>query len=446
MSDTKSPEVDKAEVARKLIGLTDTPEGIAEAQQILKDNPDLAKEVEADGEAFIKKYTAEKVEKPAQPEEELIELGKVPKKLLRSYNSIEEMSKGSEHKDEVIDFFKSKRVPELETENGSLRNENLSLKRQLEEYNRTKQSQQAQPVDKIVQDVTDVDEIGDLLDEENQKRAISLIKNLVQSNKNLAEELGQVKNKVSTVDSVMEADLLDKRRKQEIADNEAQLEATRAANTHIFGTSRPISAVDADYHSFLANGARLLGYDGTVYDANGAYTEGAKAAFNAYHDPNGAEFKTKLAAMGVEFPADYNALLVRDEISKVRERYGIYDSASNTHKPMPWKEATALYEVQNGLVDKRIKDAIKTGAEVHAKAVSNRQSFAKEVTPKEGTPAQLTTDIELIGKMVTDYTKGVRDKKLTREQIENKQIELRAILKHNGLEEAEIEALLKVQT
>ena len=48
--------------------------------------------------------------------------------------------------------------------------------------------------------------------------------------------------------------------------------------------------------------------------------------------------------------------------------------------------------------------------------------------------------------MVTDYTKGVRDKKLTREQIENKQIELRAILKHNGLEEAEIEALMKVQT
>ena len=447
MADNASPVVDKVELARNVLSLN-TPEEIKTA---LEGHDDLKKELFEDPEAFVKKYSVAeektetnkkdeaevKTEEVAATDDELVEI-KLPKKFLGTYKDGEALFKGMIHKDEVISTLKE-RLSEVSA-NGE--REVTSLRKLLEEHQQKKDTTPS-PAQNKTEEVVSVDDFDlgdsiDLLDEEAQKKLLDAFKTIIANNKNLSEELNSVKGSVNKVSSVVESGLeLTQRKEREIAENAAFLRIKKSSG--IFESDRPIETIKSEYAEFLINGSRLLGYDGTIMDAAGNFTEGAIKAFNTYFDEaNGADFRAKLQAANVEFPEDYADIKKHAELAELRSRRLEYDPISKTNKPIPWEEAVALYANQTGISARRELESHKRGAETYAKAVGNRKKFATEVTPAAGAAADTAMDINQIKAMMHNLDSAVQTGKDPTQEKER----LRVALINGGMEPPEVEFFL----
>lgn len=438
MADIKSPEADKAEVARKVLALpnTATPE---EFQELLKDHTDLADELANDPEAFIKKYTSVEDDGNGEPEQagqpqaqvvstddELVEV-KLPKKFLGTYKDGETLHKSMKHKDEVINVLKS----QLEQATHG----QVALKKLLTEH-QTK-SQQALPVESKVIDI-DLPENADLFEEANQKKVVSILKAYQDKAKALEEKLAALEGNVSTVRNVVETKQQTELKQAQDAAEAVEFETARLSSG-VFSSTRPISAIEDDYLSFLEKASKALGYDGSVYDAAGQYTEGAKKAFNLYTDEaNGATFRQQLQAASIALPDDFVDLNTKSEIDRIRFR-----NIDGKNIPvMSYDEAMTLYGHKTGVTKQRLEQQAleqrKAGAQAHAKAVQNRKQFAAEVRPSEGTHTTASLDEQTLGQMINTFAQLTYAGKDTTREREM----LVATLTNGGMDKAEIDTYL----
>ena len=389
MADLTSPEVDKAELARKILSMEDAEE----IKKALEGHDDLKAELMEDPDKFSEKYTAvTEPEKPAKEtvdDDEIVEL-KIPKKMLGTYKTADDMLKGFKHKDEVIDILKQEN--EALQRNGQ--REVSSLREILKKHEQKPQEQSAPQAQEI--DLEGLD-TADLFEEGAQKKVLSTIRQLAESNKKLAEELNKVKGTVTNVSTVIEDGEKAVRQNEREAAEKAEFERIRKSSG-IFESNRPVEQIESDYVNFLSNGSKLLGFDGAITDAAGVFTDGAKKAFQLYFDETaGAEFREKLLAANISFPEDYADIQRKTDLERIRNQY------SNENTRMPWQDAIALYASRNGIQAKRELESRKQGAENFAKAVNNRKQFAKEVQPNEGSPSETKLDTETIGLMIREY-------------------------------------------
>lgn len=446
-----SPTVDtRAELAKKVLTETD----LNKAAELLRSDPELLKEFESmDDKAFSDKYSpataapevpgtpaADSVAPEATPEE-IVE-AKFSKKLLRTYDSVEAMSEGSAKKDEVIDFFKTKRVPELE-------NENISLKRQLEEY-KSRQAAVAktpaptpEPQPESTIPSINVDEIGDLFDDGNQKKVKDILKtipSIIEQNNKLKAKLAMVEETASQAANTLKGADDKRHAEQEAAAAESEFEAIKKSSNGVFSSVRPVSAITADYFKFLEDGSRLLGHSGQIRNPDGSFTEGAQQAFGLYFDEaKGAEFRSKLQASKVVFPKDYDDIVVYENVDNIRKSRSAYDAASGKNKPLPWREALAIYSANNGLFERREMEAKRKGAESYEKAIANRKGFAPNVPAGAGKPAELVQDMNAIGRMVESYESAKRAGK----DVKDLKEQLRVTLLNHGITSVEVDDMLK---
>lgn len=429
----QNPGVDKAELARKVLSM-DNP---VQMQEALKGHDDLIDELMGDYEAFAKKYTGEGQDNPPEStdappaqvsvdEDEVVEL-KLPKKLLGTYKDGETFLRSVQHKDEVILTLRD----ELAKATGTSA-ENIRLKKLLEEH---KANPPAPPVAPVVVDV-DTNFEGDLLDEDVQKKFRETMTKLAEANKALNAKVAALESGVTNVSTVVNSRLEDENETQRKAAEAADLLLAKKLNPGVFVSDRPIEQIMDEYNSFLSEGSRLLGFDGTVYDANGAYTEGAKRAFQMYHDDKaGADFKEKLKAANIDLPADYTDIQRKNDIGAIYEQY--------KDKGMTWADATTLYASKTGLAQKleerKALDNRKKGAETYAKAVDNRKQYATEIRPSEGAPSTATLDETLVTQMIDAYASLIQQGKDTTHQKES----LKTILVNGGMDSAEVDVFLE---
>lgn len=437
MADTRSPEEDKAELALKVLAATDP----TEISTLLEGHDDLKDELANDPEAFIKKYSPDSqneppaVETPAEGAEpvtvddEVVEV-KLPKKFLGTYKDGESLLKGMSHKDEVINTLRQR----LEQVEGS----HVSLKKLLAEKEK-EHSVAPLKVEPTVPSVDfDLEDSADLFEEGNQKKLLSLVKAVSNRNKELEAKINQIENNVTTIKSTVETDKLAEMKREQLQNEAVLFEAARK-NSGVFQSERPIAEIENEYITFLKEGSRLLGYDGTIYDAAGVYTEGAKKAFALFNDEKaGADFRAKIQAAGISYPTDLQDLQTKAEIERIRNR-----EVDGKYIPvMSWDEAITLYGHKTGITAKQSEQKAleqrKAGAVAHAKAVQNRQQFASEVRPSEGAHQTGTVDMDTLGNMIEAYARLVQTgKEATRERET-----LTSVLVNGGMDKAEVDVYL----
>lgn len=429
----QNPVVDKTELARKVLTM-ETP---AEMQEALKGHDDLINELMEDYEAFTKKYTDESLDDDPPPsqepspqvsadDDEVVEM-KLPKKFVGTYKDGETLFKSMQHKDEVISTLRS----ELAKANGKSA-ENIRLKRLLEEHKAAVPS----PVPaKVVDADIDTNFEGDLLDEEVQKKFVKSFQSLAEANKALHAKVAALESGVTNVNTVVSTKLAEEKETERRASEAADFLLAKKQNPGVFGSDRPIEQIQEDFVTFLSEGSRLLGFDGNVFDEAGAYTEGAKKAFQLWHDDKeGADFKEKAKAANIGLPADYTDIQRKNEIGAIYDQY--------KENGMTWSEATTLYATRTGLAqkfeDRKALDNRKKGAESYAKAVDNRKQFATEIRPSEAAPSNATLDQALIEQMIDAYASLVQQGKDSTHQKES----LKTLLINGGMDTVEVDVFL----
>lgn len=392
MADIQSPELDKAEIARSILSMQ-TPD---EMRTALDGHDDLKEELAKDPDAFIKKYSANTESEPVKAGEdgkqdvdvdEIVEL-KLPKKFLGTYKDGEALFNGMKHKDEVITTLRE----QLAQAQG-VSSENIRLKQLLEDH-KNKSNIIQHPTNPQPKTVSVDTDFGDLLEEGNQKKLADAIKALSETNQSLKEELEQVKGNVNKVAGSFEEEARKKAAEAVRAAEDTEFASLKSSYSGMFKSNRPIPEIESEYINFLRDGSQLLGYDGSV-QSNGQYTEGAKKAYELYHDEkNGAEFRAKLEAANIVFPKDIEDIKTFNSISVIRDKYN----------GMPLKDAVALYAHQNGYSERQALEQRKKGAEQYAKAVDNRKQYATDIRPSDGAPSQQGIDEHYLKSLIKAYS------------------------------------------
>lgn len=415
-----------------------------ELAKALEENPELRDSFIEDEETFLEshlKKTEEKEEsepkKDASEEKSDEQSEDVPKEVqvtidkewLSTYGknrkpeeAIKEMSKGNAEKDKTIDFFKTQKVPKLESDLEKVRSSEASLKKQIEEFNKQKKEESKVEIPKIK--AVDLDDEDLFLSDEGQKK-------FKESYAGLAKTVEAMAEKIKTLETPA-APAKETEAKVETAEDAeyrkeyAEIDSFLSWKKDEFGTVAPMELMESDYLDFVGNLAKTAGIDGPIQDKDGAFTPKVQQAMKTYLDVDsdqGKEARKAMAANNMPLldEGQYNTL---SKVYKVREL--------KTQLGVPYEVALELFNARNRPSEDELK--LQGNIEGHkqmAKAKSNREQFVKQTpTTSEG------GDTEILNMPVAQFNKLMaRDPK---EWTDQEKHTIKSIYKQNGVPDEEI--------
>lgn len=394
----------------------------------MREKPELVKEYKALGEeAFLKKHlkqsdapeTPDGAPAPETPDAPQDDLAKAKADLEERERIIRELNEGT--------------IPSMQDRIKSIEEENAKLQEQLK-------ARKAAESD-IELDVPDIglDDIkpDDLFDPEKGQKVLNSFKTMADTTKKLAAELKAIKAGVQ--ESEARVSIEEKRRENINAKEQerSEIDRIRKSNPELFNGKRELAKVEDDYINFMSGLGRIIGFKGQVVDpATGSFAPEISAAYQQYHDEKaGSELKKKAEASGLKMPEDFDDLLLVHQLREVRTN-NLKRDASGQVRPWSFSEALEYYVAKQPLPeDTRLIEA-RRKKEAEARAIKNRESFARELPASGGSnPVDLTTVTD------ADFTSKLNEYRRTGSEEAKTWIE--TVCRMSNMQQAEIDSILK---
>jgi hypothetical protein len=308
--------------------------------------------------------------------------------------AIVEMGKGNEEKDKTIRFLKEK-LGTVETDLNREKATGASFKKELEEWKRKKEEAARAVPAKTRTEIKLPENIDnlDMLDPESQKKlAVTLkqfqqvVEELRQENNSLREEIGEAKVSATSVrDELKTRDNLERTANQTNTMLD-EIDEVRSKNSDIFKSTRPYEAIELDYVAAVKGMCSIAGVKGELINKDGSFTEEARKVFATYNDETqGKEFREKCEKEGYALPEDFSDLAALSEIRNMKKR--VIVNGEIIEAGMPLEDAVSEYKRLHAPDPKKAElEAMKKGADAHARAVNKRGEFAKEARTAESAP------------------------------------------------------------
>jgi hypothetical protein len=362
--------------------------------------------------------------------------------------AVQELAKGKTEADKTINFFKDHKLPLVERERDEFKQENLSLRQQIAEYNRKREEDEkkakTQP-STVVASVPEDEVIPELPDDFDALDA-DHVAILVNRQKAIEKKLSRL-SKPEEPKPLVETPAIPAQRavpapRPQVNSVDREFQEIRMLQAHpefeeYLKTQKDIAVLSKEYENFFVNLAQANGVR-EVMDSNGNYVPESTQIANAYLDPNNsnhAAIKARADSLGIKPPEETDKLL---KILKVRStRYGYQKSGSQEN--IPYDEAARILRANNPQLFKseKLANAV-ADAERHARAVENRNQFAREPRANDGAdPSQQST--AALSRFEQLVQKG--PKNLT----EQDRAEFRDVAKTLQLSDMEIAAWLKTR-
>jgi hypothetical protein len=398
---------------------------VDEIATAMQNRPELVKEYKALGEdAFLKKHlkqsdAPEVPDGTPAPDAPQDDLAKAKADLEERERIIRELNEGT--------------IPTMQDRIKSIEDENAKLQEQLK-------------VRKAAESDIDIDlpDIGlddmkpdDLFDPEKGQKVLNSFKTLADTTKKLASELKAVKAGVQ--ESEARVSIEEKRRENLNAkENErSEIDRIRKSNPELFNGKRELAKVEDDYINFMSGLGRIIGFKGQVVDpASGQFAPEISAAYQQYHDEkSGAELKKKAEASGLKMPEDFDDLLLVHQLREVRTK-NLKRDTSGQVRPWSFSEALEYYVAKQPLPeDTRLIEA-RRKKEAEARAIKNRESFARELPASGGSnPVDLTTVTD------ADFARKLNEYRASGSEEAKTWIE--TVCRMSNMQQTEIDGILK---
>jgi len=277
------------------------------------------------------------------------------------------------------------------------KSENLSLKKELEEYKKKKDAAPQETFKLSDIEIPELGEDDDILEEEGQKKfkkilnAVPLLakdrKVLADRNQQLEAEIKELKGNIEKVDKThaeMEADTA---QQEAIANELKEIDSVRKRPVFkdVFGEfTRPTKAIEDDYIAFVENLAVENGIE-EPKDLRGRYKQEVMNLVNKYLDEKSEEGKKLRETLKVKMPEDYGVLDTIYSIRNLRYR----DVGGQSVPVLPYEDATRLFMADENRLAEMKRKATKTALETKQRALDNRKGFAKETQPGAGSQQEM---------------------------------------------------------
>ena len=343
------------------------------------------------------------------------------KNLLHTYKNVEAMSKGITEKDNYIKLLENSTRQDL----GLLKDDNVSLKRQILDLQKKKEEK---PSDVKDVKVPDLDTDDDMFDEKYQKGMRESMISVVEENKSLKTRLDTLESGVQATQQEAETRKVNRQREDELQ----EVDIVRKEADDIFKSKRPLKDIETDYTTFIENIKMVAGVSSEpTRNPNGTYTDTVNKLYNDYMENK--EFTQKCKDNSVTLPEDFNDFIVASELRQLRNRFQEQD-ATGKYKPISYREAVLHYRAKNTDINKVKMDSRIEGRKSYDKAVENRDSFAKETSSKDG-----GNPVDLTNIPITDFNKLIEKGK---GRTETESDLLKSIMKKASFSEKEINDLM----
>ena len=428
----------------------------AESKGLVKDfiakYTEAAPETTDDSKADPSQKEKPKEEPVAKVDDEEIEF-KVKKSRLGTYikntekpeEAIDKLIRGKEEADTFIKFTKEVKIPQLSAENDKLKGDVASLKKEFDDYKKTKTLTPQEEVKLAELKSIDWPTEDELILEPDKalvklKGIEGVLKSFEQNNSILVKKMKETDDKLATLSTKLtqkeESDVqLNAQREQ--ADYAArefgEIDALVGSKQfkELFGeTQRTVKQIQDDYLEFVKDFAALNGVKEPL--VNGKIIPEVLMILSEYLNegsPNNAKLKEAADKNGIKLPEDYPILQTVYEIRDVKSK----------HPTLDYTDATSLFlQHQNPNMLREAKaDGAKEAFAAKARALANRKGFAKETPPGEGGNASQTMSdaqkMEFVHKTARDISNGTA----TPESV----TQFRNILDAAGMSKVEIDML-----
>lgn len=231
-----------------------------------------------------------------------------------------------------------------------------------------------------------LDDLGDLLEEEGQKKLLGKLQVLVDDRKKNHELILTLQAAVVQAQTDAKRALETSTERTDEKSELATIEELRRENPQLF-SKRPITEIENDFHDFMADLGDLIGFKGVV-EKDGIWAKEIQDAYRLYHDEaKGKELRAKADAAKVKLPDDFDDLTLVHKLKRIREENLSvqYDEKGNK-STVPWEYRKALEYLGNQSrkqPDKKLDDA-RDKREREERAAKNRERFAREISPDKG--------------------------------------------------------------
>jgi hypothetical protein len=217
------------------------------------------------------------------------------------------------------------------------------------------------------------------------------VKGVLPELKQITGEVGELKTALATSREASEAqrlrDSVDAQTRREFD----EVESMRKQHQAVFGVpARSTQEIESDWIQFVGNMAYVQGVKGELRDANGVWKPEVATLINTYaneQSPEGKTLKEKLDAKGVIPPADRDSLFRVYTVRTIRNKYGVRDDNGN-FVPLPYEEALQIAALKDDRFNERgKKDRAIDEVERRQRAEENRGKFVKEPSASAGAAA-----------------------------------------------------------
>ena len=345
------------------------------------------------------------IEKSDDEIEEVVE-AKIKPSWLGTYaknrtpeEAVQEMHKGGIEKDRTIDFLRKEKIPTLEEAIREKSNENLSLKKQLDLFNKNQKKQGTQQTDEVIEggevsaelppfpqmpigeDAFDEEKVTDYnkkmqeyLDAKDARTIAMLEKSREEVRQEFRGEFDGVKTDINQSRVV---DTHNKNIEREFID----IEDFRNLHQKVFGSDRTVREIENDFISFLEDLAHVAGIDGGIYkdghtisdEVNEAYAD-----FKNQESEDGEELRTRISENGIKPPTDLDVLNGIYYVRGIRQKYG-QRLPDGSIIPLDWENAYTIAQREDPTLaeERKFEEQLEI-QDGRNKAIQNRKSFATE--------------------------------------------------------------------
>lgn len=367
---------------------------VDEYAELVKDKGML----EGEKEFFTKHVKGYSAEKPAEETPEAD--GKPPEDKEPPVEETENKPENKEKEDKLPEKVENKELDELREQIESIRGASAKqyedLQRQLRESESARRAADEQleairqksekALKEPLPEEIKLDDLGDLLEEEGQKKLLGVVQKLIEDRKTNHNRIQTLQEAVAQAQTDAKRALETSTEKVDEKSELAAIEDLRRENSHLF-SKRPVTEIENDFHDFMADLGDLIGFKGVV-EKDGIWAKEIQDAYRLYYDEaKGKELRAKAEAAKVKLPDDFEDLQLVHKLKRIKEENQsvVYDEKGNK-SIVPWDYRKALEYLGNQSrkqPDKKLDDA-RDKREREERAVENRKRFAREIPPDKG--------------------------------------------------------------
>lgn len=408
------------------------PYTMEELKTIIEDDPTLREEFLNDEEKFFKEHPLKEASDDIDEEDK--DVSDLPAEIQVNVKAdwlgdlkdrtpeeaIQEISKGNLEKDKTIDFYKKEKLPQLEGEVNKYKENEATLKKELDEYKK-----RLKPKDIVIPEVIPIDfEEDDLfISDDGQKKLKDSFVSMNKTIEALTQKLNQPKEK--EVEKEVEKEPVDN-----VQDEYLEID-NFISKKDVFGKPQPMEMMENEFLDFMGNLAKVTSLKGPIQQADGQFTPELKASLQTY-------LEDKEDEKGLRKALKENSLPELDE-GKYKTLNSIYQIREIKNKNnLSYDLAYELFEARNRPSDDELKlKGNLDGHKRYAKAVSKKDQFVKETPASSG-----GGDTEIMQKPVSDFKEIMA--KPSKDWTDGEKHIVRTVYKQQGIDEKELKTLLNI--